>query len=111
MADLSGVKVGDRLWLVPRDTRRVGRAVEVLRVGKKYVYHTSGTAVIKTGFGVELWAELFLSEEAYQLDAQRREAWGYLGRRISSTAYPPAAATIDNIKQARALLGLGEDHG
>jgi hypothetical protein len=115
MANLSGVKVGDVLLLVPEGKPIRRREITVQRLGKIYAYFgegkddrfdiNSGRCVCATTGNC--WATIWPSEAAYNQESERVEAWCSLRKAVQAWK-PPEGVTTEAIQQARALLGLDQ---
>ncbi len=114
MADLSGVKVGDVLWYQPMDTRYAGREITVTKVGRKYAYfeHWNRFGLdngLHRSAGNSTRGRVYANKSIREAEASLERAWSSFRNDFQGCYTPPAGATIDNINQARALLGLGGD--
>lgn len=116
--EISMVEVGQKLWKVFHDKRRGDPCeVEVVKVGRKWAtlnrYH--GRIDLETlsvdGGGYSSPARCYLSREVYELERSTEIEWAKLKSELLYKSRP-ADVTIENIKQARNLLGLPQvtDH-
>ena len=106
------LQVGQRLWFVPKDTRfRKPNWVEIEKIGRKWATlgRNAGRVDMNTlyldGQGYTSPGRCYLSEEEWQ-DAQRAEdVWRRFVQQINY-GRRPRAATVQQIEQAAALLGI-----
>jgi hypothetical protein len=116
MANLSGVKVGDVLWMAQQNNARSSYAIAVNKVGKKFAYfgvRPSDRFEIATGRWVcsmtgSLDGQVWSSKEACDLETARVEAWRSLCKDVHQAWKPPEDVNIEAIQQARTLLGLDQ---
>jgi hypothetical protein len=115
MADLSGVKVGDVLWYQPTDTRYKGHEITVTKVEGDYAYycgHKSDRFCLSNGFrkiiGHSMDGRIYRSHADYDAEIAIARSWQELIVEMTRAYVPPASVTLDNINQARALLGLDQ---
>lgn len=113
MADLTGVKVGDVLWYQPFDTRDRGHEIRIEKIGRKFIYSNFHSKFeVDTGLqvhkGYSSSGRVYLTKADHDAEVALTAAYRKLADQFWRTWTPPAGVTIDNIKQARALLGLGD---
>jgi hypothetical protein len=103
VSDLSALKVGDSVWIVPDQQR--GRAVTVEKVGRLYLKTSGGWRVQRADgygeYGVRAWA----SEADWRADTEADAAWLEFYRGIIPWRRPPAL-TAEQIRAVAAQLGI-----
>lgn len=110
MSDLV-FKVGAKLFLVPSFNRSGGRDVVINKVGRKWAEYDGRCRVdMASGrcdgdYGSP--GQLYASREAYEAACALDKAWDAFRRNISHWYGPaPAGVTLENICEARRLLGM-----
>lgn|SRR5262245_22715503 len=110
------LQVGQRLWYVSRDSRySTNREVEVTRLGRKWAYLDGNercridieTLTVDGGEYISP-GRCYLSREEYEAERVLYSAWGRLQRDLRDHDRSPEGVTLEDIKQARALLRLEE---
>jgi hypothetical protein len=106
--------VGQKLWFVWADKRRGDpHEVTVTRIGRKWAYLDryetyridSNTLAVDGGAGRSSPGHCYLSREGYEASLARNRAWNDLRKEIDRRKRP-AGVTVEQIAEARRLLGL-----
>jgi hypothetical protein len=109
-----GLTVGQELFVVYDERRRAGgnRPVIVTKIGRKWVdicegrYRIDAETLRIDGKGFSSPGRCYLTEQAYREEAEIKDAWWSLYRRIDRMHSMPAGMTIEKMDQIADLLGI-----
>lgn len=108
--------VGQKLWFVPSETRRIPREVEIKSIGRIYLYTLCGEKIdVNTLVADGLVAgrissvgTAYLSKEDWQSEVALGDVWHEFRTKIEKTRRPPDGVTVDKITEVRKILFGGE---
>lgn len=108
------LEVGQELWYVPSYRGGEGHPVKIQRVARKWAYlegsyrpeRISIDTLTVDGGEYSSPGQCYISKEVYEQQQEIKKEWADLVRRLSHI--PNQNVTIEDIRQARRLLGVDE---
>lgn len=118
-ADVPGLKVGQKLWFVPREMRwRQPYEVLVSKVGRRWAHLSDGHrmpvgSLIVDGGGHVSPGRCWLSREEWEAAQNRQLSWSRVRSFFDRKYSIPDIVTDEQIKEVARILGieLSEDPG
>jgi hypothetical protein len=106
---VTSLKIGQKLWWVPANGKP-GSEVTVLKVGRKWApldngHRISVDTLVADGGELSTPGNCYHSQETYRGLVARAVEWTRL-RADMQFSTPPDSVSIDDIAEARKLLGL-----
>lgn len=109
------LKVGQELWLVPREPRRRTSAcfVTVKKIGRKWAeidgpcwggYRIDVNTLAVDGRGYTSPGQCYVDKAAWDFEALRQDTWMQLVRFMGNRYSPPEGVSTEDIKQAIRLM-------
>ena len=82
--------VGQDVYVVPHDTRLKSYHAKVKSIGKKYITVTDGRDerfYVEDWFHENSWYDLYVSEEDYKIEQERKRLLDFCERKLSRLDY------------------------